>query len=53
MGRGNTIVEFFSAEMVLRVCRYLSWSAEGDSLMTRDASFSARAALFSPSAAIT
>ncbi len=53
MGSGNMIVEFFSAEMVLRVCKYRSWRAEGDSLMTSAASLSAREAFCSPSAAIT
>lgn len=44
------MVEFFSAAMVLRVCRYRSWRADGDSAMTREASFSALEAFISPSA---
>lgn len=53
MGRGKTMVEFFSAAMVVRVCRYRSWRAAGDSVITMDASFSALDAFISPSAAIT
>ena len=53
MGRGNIIVEFFSAEIVLRVCKYRSCRAEGASAMTSAASFNAREAFCSPSAAIT
>lgn len=53
IGRGNTMVEFFSAEMVLRVCRYRSCKAEGDSLIMFAASLRAREAWCSPSAAIT
>lgn len=53
MGRGKMMVEFFSAAMVLRVWRYLSWRADGDSEITRDASFRALDAFISPSAAIT
>lgn len=53
MGRGKMMVEFFSAAMVLRVWRYLSWRADGDSAITRDASFRALDAFISPSAAIT
>ena len=34
-------------------CRYLSWRAEGDWSMTEEASFRAREARISPSAAIT
>lgn len=50
MGRGKMMVEFFSAAMELRLCRYRSWSAEGDSAITREASFRAREAFISPSA---
>ena len=53
MGKGKMIVEFFSAEMVFKVCRYLSCKAEGDWSMTSEASFKARAERCSPSAAIT
>ncbi len=52
MGRGKMMVEFFSAAMELRLCRYLSWRAEGDSAMTREASFRALEAFISPSAAM-
>ncbi|TNN48711.1 hypothetical protein EYF80_041079 [Liparis tanakae] len=47
-GSGKMMVEFFSAAMVLSVCR-----PDGDSAITSDASFSARDAFISPSAAIT
>ena len=47
------IVELFSADMVVKVCKYLNCNACGDSQMTSDASFNARAAFISPSAAIT
>lgn len=47
------MVEFFSAEMVLRVWRQRSCRAEGDSAITIEASFKARDAFISPSAAIT
>ena len=47
------IVEFFSAEMDVSVWRYRSWRAEGDSEMMSAASFSAREAFISPSAAMT
>merc|ERR1719352_62113 len=30
MGRGKMMVEFFSAEIEFKVCRYLSWRAAGD-----------------------
>lgn len=33
MGRGNMMVEFFSAEIELRVCKYRSWSVAGDFAM--------------------
>lgn len=46
------MVEFFSAAMVLRVWRYLSWRAEGESAITREASFRALEAFISPSAAM-
>ena len=53
IGRGKIIVEFLSAAMLFRVCKYLSWRADGDSFMTSAASFRDREAFISPSAAIT
>lgn len=53
MGRGKMMVEFFSAAMVVSVCRYRSWRAAGDSVMTMEASFRALDAFISPSAAMT
>ena len=53
MGMGNTMVEFFSEDMVARVWRYLSWRAAGLSEMMSLASFRALLAFCSPSAAIT
>jgi hypothetical protein len=47
------MVELRSAAMLFNVCRYLSWSAIGDSLMTLAASLSAHDAFCSPSAATT
>ena len=47
------MVEFFSADIVLRVWRYLSCNADGDSDITSEASFNDRAASRSPLAAIT
>ena len=52
-GRGKMMVEFFSAEMVVNVCKYRSWRAEGDSEIMSAASFKARDAFISPSAAMT
>jgi len=53
IGTGNMIVEFFSAAIEFRVCRYLSCKADGDSSMILEASLSALDALISPSAAMT
>jgi uncharacterized protein (DUF952 family) len=47
------MVEFFSLEMLLSVCKYLNWSAAGLSLSVSAASFNARDAFISPSAAMT
>ena len=47
------MVEFFSADIVFSVCRYRSCRADGDSLMMSAASFRARDAFCSPSAATT
>lgn len=52
MGKGKMMVEFFSTAMLLRVCRYRSWRAEGDSAIIREASFRALEAFISPSAAM-
>lgn len=53
IGKGNTIVEFFSAEIVFNVWRYRSWMAAGDCAITSAASFKDLEAFCSPSAAIT
>ena len=53
IGTGKMMVEFFSADIVLRVWRYLSCNADGDSDITSEASFNERAASRSPLAAIT
>ena len=53
IGRGNTIVEFLSAAILLSVCRYLSCRAVPLCEITSAASFKALLALCSPSAAIT
>ena len=47
------MVEFFSAEIVFRVCRYRNCRAAPDWAMTSAASFRDLEALCSPSAAIT
>jgi hypothetical protein len=52
-GKGKMIVEFFSLEIVLSVCKYLNWIAAGDSAMMSAASLSDLLAFISPSAAIT
>ena len=53
IGNGKMIVEFFSAEILVNVCKYLNWRAAGDSEMISEASFKALEAFCSPSAAIT
>lgn len=53
IGKGKTMVEFFSLAMVLSVCKYRSCIAAGDCVMMSAASFKARDELCSPSAAIT
>lgn len=53
IGIGNMMVEFFSAEMLVNVCKYLSCSATGLWLITSAASFNATDARCSPSAATT
>ena len=47
------MVEFFSAEMELRVWRYLSWSAPGLQVIISLAALRAELAFSSPSAAMT
>ena len=53
IGRGKMTVVLFSEEMLLRVWRYLSWRAAGESAITSAACLRALLALCSPSAAIT
>lgn len=53
IGNGKMIVEFFSLEILLRVCKYLNCNAAGLSLSVSAASFNALDAFISPSAAIT
>ena len=53
IGNGNIIVEFFSDEMWVNVCKYLSCRALGESEMTSEASLRAFEAFISPSAAMT
>ena len=53
MGKGKMMVEFFSAEMLVRVCRYLNWSAAGAPPKIVAASFKDLEAFCSPSAAMT
>lgn len=53
IGSGNIMVEFFSAAMEFSVCKYRSCIAAGDSIIMSAASFKARDAFCSPSAART
>ena len=53
IGTGNMMVLFFSAEMLLRVCRYRSCKAPGLSVIISLAALRAALAFCSPSAAIT
>jgi hypothetical protein len=53
MGMGKIMVEFFSAEMLFKVCRYRNCRADGLQAIISDAAFSAALAFCSPSAAIT
>ena len=53
IGNGKMIVELRSAAILCNVCKYLNWRACGDSEIISDASFKAREAFISPSAAIT
>jgi hypothetical protein len=53
IGIGKIIVEFFSAAIPDRVCRYLSWRAIGFEAMISAAALNATDALCSPSAATT
>ena len=52
IGKGKKIVEFFSAEMCVSVCKNLNCKAAGDSEMTSEASFRDLEDFNSPSAAI-
>ena len=53
IGKGKMIVEFFSDEMLVKVCKYRNCKAAGESDIISDASFKALEALCSPSAAMT
>ena len=53
MGTGKMMVEFFSAEILFRVCRYLNCRADGLQAIISDAALRAALAFCSPSAAIT
>ena len=53
IGNGKMIVEFFSSEIAWSVCKVRKCIAPGDCEITSAASFNARLALCSPSAAIT
>ena len=53
IGTGKIIVEFFSAAMLVSVCKYLKCSDTGLLLKSSPASLNANAERCSPSAAIT
>jgi len=53
IGNGKIMVEFFSAEIEFKVCKYRNCSAEEDSAITSEASLRALDAFCSPSAAMT
>ncbi len=53
LGTGKMIVELFSADICVNVCKYRNCKAIGDSAMTSAASFNCLDAFCSPSAAIT
>ena len=53
MGMGKIMVEFFSAEMLFTVRRYLNCRADGLQAIISEAALSAELAFCSPSAAIT
>ena len=48
IGKGKIIVEFFSADMWVKVCKYLNCKAAGDSEIISEASFKALEAFCSP-----
>uniref|UniRef100_A0A915JC08 Uncharacterized protein n=1 Tax=Romanomermis culicivorax TaxID=13658 RepID=A0A915JC08_ROMCU len=53
MGTGKMMVELCSAAMLFNACKCRNWMATGDWEITSAASFSARLAFISPSAATT
>ena len=50
IGNGKIIVEFFSVDIPVNVCKYLSCRALGESDITSEASLRAFEAFISPSA---